>query len=241
MTPRRATAPSSRWRERTPRAALLGLFAVLLVSFDARAQQQPNADPSSLPARQANFAWDTKDRPADKALLRASFSYRDALVDPALRAKLSNGTVTVIAMRAYVWEEGASAPVALAVRTCRVRYELWDEVYLIKSSGPGGELNTAAPGVDGVLRQCAEARDLAIVDRSVLKEAKRYYLAVIVEVNPVSEQMLQQMRQWVQRPAGSTGIRPGDALFGSFVGLFVRQIGTSDKTLEFKTQSIALP
>jgi hypothetical protein len=46
------------------------------------------------------------------------------------------------------------------------------------------------------------------------------------------------LRKWVSRPAGSTGIGPGDALFGSFVGLFVRQIGTADKTLRFRTQAI---
>ena len=53
-----------------------------------------------------------------------------------------------------------------------------------------------------------------------------------------SPQQLEQMRKWVSRPAGSTGIGPGDALFGSFVGLFVRQIGTADKTLRFRTQPI---
>jgi hypothetical protein len=61
---------------------------------------------------------------------------------------------------------------------------------------------------------------------------------VIVEVNPVNAQMVEQMRRWVSRPAGSTGIGPGDALFGSFVGLFVRQIGTADRTLRFRTQAI---
>lgn len=215
-------------------------FAAMLVAVDASAQEPPQ-DPTTLPSRQANFAWEAKDRPAGKELLRASFSYRDVLSDPGLRAKLSNGTVMTIAMRAYVWEDGGSAPVALAVQTCRVNYELWDEVYKIKVSGEGPELNRAAAGVEGVLRTCAEVRDFAIADKSIVKSGKRYSLAVIVEINPVSAQMLAQMRQWVQRPAGSTGISPGDALFGSFVGLFVRQIGTSDKTLQFRTQSISIP
>ena len=50
--------------------------------------------------------------------------------------------------------------------------------------------------------------------------------------------MLEQMRKWVSRPAGSTGIGPTDALFGSFVGLFVKQMGTADRTLRFRTQSV---
>jgi hypothetical protein len=213
-------------------------LGAMFFAVDALAQQQPQ-NPSTLQSRQANFAWDTPD--AGPSLLRASFSYRDVLSDPALRQKLSNGTWMTIAMRAYVWEDGASAPTALAVRTCRVRYELWEEVYLITASGPGGDLNLSAVNVEGVLRRCTEVRDFPIVDKSLLKQGRQYSLAVIVEVNPVSQQMLDQMRQWVKRPAGSTGISAGDALFGSFVGLFIRQIGTSDKTLEFRTQSITVP
>jgi hypothetical protein len=51
---------------------------------------------------------------------------------------------------------------------------------------------------------------------------------------------VEQMRRWMSRPTGSTGIGPSDALFGSFVQLFVRQIATSDKTLTFRTQTVTL-
>jgi len=46
------------------------------------------------------------------------------------------------------------------------------------------------------------------------------------------------MRRWMSRPAGSTGIAPTNALFGSFVQLFVRQVAASDGTLTFRTQAI---
>ncbi len=183
---------------------------------------------STLPARQANFAW-------DKTLLRASFSYRD-VVDVAIASKLSSGLPTVVAMRAYVLRDGESDPVALAVRTCRVVYDLWDEVYRVRLTEPGRERDTAAINLEGVLRLCTEARDLAVVDRSVLRVGRVHFLGVIVDVNPISPQMLEQMRRWLSRPTGSTGIAPSDALFGSFVGLFLRQIGTSDRTLKFRTQ-----
>jgi hypothetical protein len=197
----------------------------------ARAQEtdQLATKPASLPQRQANFAW-------DKTLLRASFSFKDVINKP-LGEKLSSGLPTTILMRAYVLEEGQNDPIALAVRTCRVTYDLWDEVYRIKLSGPGGDRDTAAINLEGVLRLCTEARDLPIVDKSLLKSGKAHFLGVIVDVNPISAQMLEQIRRWVSRPTGSTGIGPGDALFGSFVGLFVRQIGTSDNTLRFRTQT----
>jgi hypothetical protein len=204
---------------------------------DARAEDPPR--PESLPRRQANFVWEKNDK-TGQTILRSSFSYRD-VIDKPMADKLSSGLPTVIAMRAYVLREGESDPVALAVRTCRVSYDLWDEVYRLKISITGGDRDSAALNLEGVLRQCAEARDLAVVERTLVATGRAAFLGVIVEVNPVSPQMLAQMRQWVSRPAGSTGIGPGDALFGSFVGLFVRQIGTADRTLRFRTQVIPPP
>ncbi len=213
-------------------------FVALCVLVAAHAVQPPRAfaqpqeqppRPADLPRRLANFAW-------DKTLLRASFSFRD-VIDRPLAEKLSSGLPTVILMRAYVVQDGQSEPVALAVRTCKVVYDLWDEVYRLKVTGPGGERDTASINVEGVLRQCAEARDLPVVDKSLLRAQKPYFLGVIVDVNPIDPQTLEQIRRWVSRPTGSTGIGPGDALFGSFVGLFVRQIGNSDRTLRFRTQT----
>ena len=216
------------------RALVLALSLALGVAPQvARADDPPKQE--ELPRRQANFAWDKQEKGG--TLLRASFSFRD-VVDKSVQEKLASGLPTVIAMRAYVLREGEPSPVALAVRTCRVVYDLWDEVYRLKISGPGGERDTAALNLDGVLRQCAEARDLPVVEKSLLVPDKPHFLGVIVEVNPVSPQMIEQMRKWVSRPAGSTGIGPGDALFGSFVGLFVRQIGTADRTLRFRTQPV---
>jgi len=212
----------------------LSALAVLAPPASALADDPPKQE--ELPRRQANFVWD-KNEKSGQTLLRASFSYRD-VIDKGTAEKLASGLPTVVAMRAYVLREGEANPVALAVRTCRVVYDLWDEVYRLKISSPGGERDSAALNLDGVLRQCAEARDLPVADRSLLTAGKPHFLGVIVEVNPVSPQMLAQMRQWVSRPAGSTGIGPGDALFGSFVGLFVRQIGNADKTVTFRTQAI---
>lgn len=219
------------------------LFFVLLVAIAttlspaAALAQAPAAptNPAQLPQRQATFLWEPQPKGPD--LLKASFSYVD-VIDEAFRNKLASGLQHVIVMRAYLWKEGDSEPVALAASTCKITYDLWDNVYGLKISGPGGERNTAALNVDGVVRQCFEARKLQMTDRSLLTPGKPHFLGVIVEVNPVNAQMVEQMRKWVTRPAGSTGIGPGDALFGSFVGLFVRDIGKAERTLRFRTQSL---
>jgi hypothetical protein len=214
---------------RLTRIAVVALAVTALVPLGAHAQSSP-AQPAALPRRQANYAW-------DRDLLRASFSYRDVLSDPDLVKKLSSGLPMVIAMRAYVYRRGEETPVALAVRVCRVVYDLWDEVYRVHLIEPERERDQAAV-LDGVLRLCTEARDLPVVRRGLLAAGDLYFLAVAVDVNPVSPEMVEQMRRWMSRPTGSTGIGAGDALFGGFVQLFVRQIATSDKTLKFRTQDV---
>jgi len=213
------------------RARLVALFVAIamVVASDARAQTQLS-HPAALASRQANFAWDGD-------LLRTSFSYRDVLSEPALTKKLSSGLPMVIAMRAYVYREGQDSPVALAPRVCRVVYDLWDEVYRVHVSEPEHERDQAAV-LDGVLRLCTEARDLPVVRRSLLARGEPYFLAVVVDVNPVSPEIIEQMRRWMSRPAGSTGIGPPDALFGTFVQLFVSPVATSDRTLTFRTQPV---
>jgi len=218
------------------RVVLLAMALVASVSAPATlgaqqaAPQQQPAHPAALPPRQANYAW-------DQDLLRASFSYRDVMSDPSLLKKMASGLPMVIAMRAYLFQPGQDNPVALAPRVCRVAYDLWDEVYRIHVSEHERERDQAAV-LDGVLRICTEARDLPIVRRGALTPGQPYFLGVVVDVNPVSPDMIEQIRRWIARPTGSTGIGPTDALFGGFVQLFVRQIATSDKTITFRTQDI---
>lgn len=205
-------------------------FGAFSIASDARADDTAK-ESATLPQRKATFSW-------DKQVLRASVSFRD-VIDKKVEQKLTSGLANVIALRIYVLREGEDNPVALSVRTCRVVYDLWDEVFRIKVSGPGQERDIAVLTLDGVLRQCAEVKDFPIADKALLTDKKAHFLGVIVDVNPVSPEMLAEMRRWVTRPPGSTGIARSDALFGSFVGLFVRQIGASDRTLKFRSQAFA--
>lgn len=217
-------------------ATMLGLAAIATPA-SAHADDPPKQE--ELPKRSANYSWSqpTKENPRATPVLQASFSFRD-MVDDTVQKKLNGGVPVVIAVRAYVLKEGEANPIALSVRTCRVVYDLWEEVYRLRISGPGADRNLAASGTTGVIRNCFEAVDLPIVEKPLLTTGKPYFLGVIVEVDPVSSEQIEQMRRWVSRPAGSTGIGPGDALFGSFVGLFVRQMGTAFKTLRFRTPAI---
>jgi len=212
------------WRRQRPRALVLALLA--LAPKTAHAEDE-------LPVRQASLAFD------EKQTLRVTVGYRD-VVDAATVARLMGGLPTTIVMRAYVFRETGGAPLAAAFKTCRVIFDLWDEVYRIEIAQTGvGDVVTASPTLEGVLRRCAEADRLAVIGRSVLPVNASYYLAGIVEVNPVSPEMLERIKRWVSRPSGTSTSAPGDALFGSFVGLFVARIGVADRQIAFRTQSFS--
>ena len=165
-------------------------------------------------------------------------SFRD-VVNDATTAKLTSGLPVVIAMRSYVFEESGSGPIALSARTCRVVFDLWDEVFRIQLTQLGGSTSTIAVNVEGVMRNCTDMRNLPVAENSALRPELRYFAAVLVEVNPVSAEMLEKISRWVTRPSGTTSISPGDDLFGSFVGLFLTRVSDADRKLAFRTAPFA--
>jgi hypothetical protein len=207
------------------KATLLALATASL--FAATTTTEAHA--GGLPVRAAKLAWDKSNT------LRATFSFPEAVDDPGIRKKLYGGLKVSIVMRGYVYPVGGGDPVALTAHTCDVAYDLWNEVFKIIVDGR----STAryAVNLKGVHRACTELVELPVVERASLRgRVDGYYLAVKVEVNPVSTALLKQVQSWVTRPVGQSGaIAPGDALFSSFVGIFMKKLATADYSLEFET------
>jgi hypothetical protein len=209
------------------------LAALAALPTLARADDEPPKTPAALPQRAAQVVL-------EKNVVKLTVSFRDA-VDAEIAKKLQSGLPTVVTMRGYVFRESGGDPIALTAKSCRIVYDLWDEVFRIQLVQPGGPTSAVAVNVEGVLRNCGEARKLPLVERALLAEGARYFVATLVEVNPVSQEMLDRIKRWVTRPNGSNAIGPGDSLFGSFVGLFVARIGDADKKLAFRTQAFLPP
>ncbi len=203
--------------------ALLSTFAVAPM-----AHAEEPLDVPSLPARPVQQTW-------QKGALRVTFSYRDSL--DGFSEKLTSGLPVTILLRALVFRQGSSEPTLATAYSCRIVYDLWDENYQVHITSSEGERDVRLLTQEGVIRTCSEARNLKIADRTAFRVKGRYMVAGIVDVNPISPQMLEQIRRWVIRPAGSAQTRPGDALFGTFVGLFLRELGTTDRTLRFRAAS----
>lgn len=212
--------------------AALSLAAILTLLGTARAEE-PLKTPSQLTQRTATVAL-------EKKTVVMSVAFRDA-VDAAISKKLLSGLPTTIAMRGYVFKESGGDPVALAARSCKIVYDLWDEVFRITITQSGGVTTTVAVNVEGVLRNCAEAKKVPIIERASMKDGTKYFVATMVEVNPVSADMLDRIKRWVTRPNGSTSLSSSDSLFGSFVGLFVTRIQSADKRVVFRTQAFLPP
>lgn len=215
------------------RPASLLLLALAAVPASARADAEPPKTPAALPQRAAQVVL-------EKNMVKLTVSFRD-VIDAEIAKKLQSGLPTVVTMRGYLFRESGGDPIALTAKSCRIVYDLWDEVFRIQLAQPGGPTSAVAVNVEGVLRNCGEAKKLPLVDRALLGSSMRYFVAMLVEVNPVSPEMLERIKRWVTRPNGSNAIGPGDSLFGSFVGLFVARIGDADKKLAFRTQAFPPP
>jgi hypothetical protein len=217
-------------------AALLATLAALATLASprvTRAEETPLKSPAALPERHAQIAL-------EKGVVELSVGFRE-VIDAQIAKKLESGLPTVVTMRGYLFRESGGDPIALTAKSCRVVYDLWDEVFRIQLVQPGGATSAVAVNVEGVMRNCCEAKKLPLADRASLADDARYFVATLIEVNPVSQEMLDRIKRWVTRPRGGSAIGPGDSLFGSFVGLFVARIGDADRQLAFRTQVFSPP
>lgn len=212
----------------------VALFAAIsTASTRAASEGTSSRTPATLPIRSAQIDLEA-------GVLKVSVTFRD-VIDAEISRRLESGLPTVVTMRGYVFLESGGDPVALTAKSCRVVYDLWDEVFRIQLVQPGGPSSALAVNVEGVLRNCAEARKLPFAAHTSLQSGSRYFVATLIEVNPVSAELLDRIKRWVTRPSGDNAIGPGDSLFGSLVGLFVARIGDADRRLAFRTPGFLLP
>lgn len=213
---------------------------MLTFASDSYAQERATGQVASdkpidktLPLRAVTAAFDEQN-------FRIGTSYHD-VVDRSVAAKLRTGLVTTIATRFYMVRERDNQPVTVSVRTCRISYDVWDEVFRVRIAAGGAERDLAAVSTEGVLRLCAEVKDFPIAQRTLLTKGESYYVGVVSEVNPMSAENLEAMRRWVTRPPGATRLSSSDALFGSFVGLFVRPSTAAERDLRYRSQAVVVP
>lgn len=211
-------------------AAWLNVVLFLLVS-SVSAIAFAQTPPVAPPVRPAHLYWDKQGKD-----LLVSFDFRD-IVDESIRQKLTRGLPTRFLITALTYRPNSPTPIASTYQNCKVTWHVWEEMYLV-------ELNRASdvrpqrhwtPTIDGVLRRCTAPTDLVLTDSSELSIGSSIVVEATVRINPLDEELMNKLRQWVTRPSRSTTAAPGSALFSTFTGLFMQRLGDAEKTQTFRT------
>jgi len=208
-------------------ARALGLALALLCAERAAAAQEA-AEP--IATRRMAFAERGK-----HLVLTTAFT---ELFDRDAFAKISSGFPTTAVVRLYVYRRlRTEAPVSLALLEFDVVYDLWDEVYVVRSRGPLGEKQLRTRSRAKAVQAMTELDRMPIASLDRVPIGPHYFVAMVVELNPVSPELLAEMRHWLSKPAGETSLDSSSSFFGSFVSVFVNpKLEQADRTLRIRSQ-----
>ena len=164
------------------------------------------------------------------------------LFGPAEREHLTSGFSTRVLIRVAL-EDQAGEPIAIAVQRAEIVYDIWDEKFSVRTTrGLGAESRAVAATADEAIWRAATLRDFPIADVARLRPG-RYVVVVRGDLNPISEDLLADVRHWLVEPArGQRRLGAGDSFFGSFVSIFVNpRIEDSERQVRFASQPFVLP
>jgi hypothetical protein len=215
-----------------PRVAvrLAACFAVIL-SVDLMGPAAARAAGSGVPRRTTGLAL-------TPTHLVASVGLQD-LFAPEDRERLKSGFATRVLLRIAVQEEGASDPIAIAFQRTEIVYDIWDERFRLRvTRGAGPDLQFEARTPDEAIARAAALWAFPVAERARLRPGVAYVVAVRGDLNPISEELLADVRRWLAQPAsGQRRVGAGDTFFGSFVSIFVNpRIEDSDRQVRFLSQ-----
>ena len=168
------------------------------------------------------------------------------LFGPSERQHLTSGFSTRILIRVALQDATTDErePVALAVQRAEIVYDIWDEKFSVRvTRGLGAELRALAPNADEAIWRATALWQFPIAETSRLRAGGRYVVLVRGDLNPISEDLLADVRRWLVQPArGQRRLGAGDSFFGSFISIFVNpRIEDSERQVRFESQPFALP
>jgi hypothetical protein len=208
-------------------AAVLALFATL--GGVARADEP-------LPARLIGVG-------VRGGQLVVSVGLQDLFGEPE-RQRLKSGFSTRVLVRAALQDTSSGDTVALSVWRSEILYDIWDEKFTLRTAANAApEKRGVAATTEEAIARTAVLLDFPVADLARLRPNARYVLAVRGDLNPISEDLLVEVRRWLVQPArGQRRLGAGDSFFGSFVSIFVNpRIEDSERQVRFVSQPFVLP
>jgi len=210
----------------------LVLAALLLVAVTARADDEP------VIAQHMRFIERGSALTVNTTITK--------LFDSAAYNALDSGFTSTVFIRIWIYPSGSSEPVSFVALDRQAVYNLWDEEYVLSFKEPGSprrvfkekrksEALKALTSLDGVAIAPLGSLPFGSPTENV------FNLAMQVELNPVSDQTLTEVRRWLTQGSGG-GLDRGGAFFGSFVSVFVNpKIPAADRVLRIRSQPFYRP
>jgi hypothetical protein len=167
-----------------------------------------------------------------------SVSFTDVF-DARLLRDLESGVTTTVVLRAYVYPDAKDAlPVAFTSATLRVVYDLWEEVYEVQIEDARGRRKFVEASKAEALKRVTTLSGFAVAPLARLPIGDYFFVGVVVEVNPVSQELLAEVRRWLARDADKQRAAGESSFFGSFVSVFVNpKIPVADRTVKLRSQA----
>jgi hypothetical protein len=212
-----------------------GVAAVAAVAVTLAAPPPAAAD-DTLPKRTTGLA--VKD-----GQLLVSVGLGD-LFGPAERQHLTSGFSTRVLVRVALQDASSDEAVSFAVQRAEIVYDIWDEKFSVRvTRGLGAELRTIVPTADEAIWRATALWQVPIADARRMRPGARYVVMVRGDLNPISEDLLADVRRWLLQPQhGQRKLGAGDSFFGSFVSIFVNpRIDDSERQLRFQSQQFLMP
>jgi hypothetical protein len=158
------------------------------------------------------------------------------LFDEVAYENLSSGFPTTVVVRMYVYRKKNEAPVSMALASFRVVYDLWNENFMLETEGPLGRKTRKFEHRSDALQILTSLKKFPVASLSEIDVGPHYFLAMVVELNPVGEELLAETRRWLSESSDER-FDTGASFFGSFVSVFVNpKLKEADRVLRLRSQ-----
>ncbi len=141
--------------------------------------------------------------------LVASFDLAPAF-PASLRKQLSNGLRNVVALHVSLVPDGGAEPALVEAREIEVLYDVWEEKYRVVVREPGQprgrRLEFAA--WEPLRAFLAEPREFDLAPVAAVS-GRTWVVVARVEVNPVSQELLDRTRELIANPAAGSRLGAG--------------------------------
>ena len=203
---------------------LMPALALLLVALTARADDPPELQRMRFIERSTSLTVTTK---------------INKLFDTAAYNALKSGFVSTVVVQTWVYPKSSTEPIAWTRDRRTVVYDHWDEVYTVRLCEKCKP--TKVKYQSEAFKLLTELVDIPVAQLADIPHEDIYYLALHIELNPVSAETLTEVRRWLSQGTGG-GLDRGGVFFGSFVSVFVNpKIADADRVLRVRSQPFYRP